>query len=33
MEDAVAALEREFKRISLDLDYSSRRLQAEFRAK
>ena len=33
MEDAVSALEREFRRINIDLDYSSRRLEAEFKAK
>lgn len=33
MEDAVSALEREFRRINIDLDYSSRRLESEYKAK
>ena len=31
MEDAVSALEREFKRINIDLEYTSRRLESEFK--
>lgn len=33
MEDAVSSLEREFKRINIDLEYSSRRLESEFKAR
>ena len=33
MEDAISTLEREFKRINIDLEYVSRRLESEFKTK